>query len=71
MKYEYDFEPHDEREARHQWAEEWCKIIGQEISALNMYDRQRLFIMILEIRKRIERGDYSHPEKKKPPAPML
>lgn len=74
MRYTYTEElpqSHEDRERRHDWAAEWCDIIAKEVSGLTWFDRQKLFLIILEMEKRVRSGDYTHPARQGPPKPML
>lgn len=64
-------DPEPLRTQRHEWAKQWCEIIAEKIGGLDTSGHQRLYLVMHEIRRRIEACDYTHPERLGPNKPMI
>ena len=64
-------DPEPIRAQRHDWAVQWCEVIADEVGGLDASSHQRLYLIVHEMRRRIEAGDYTRPERVGPEKPMI
>jgi len=64
-------EPEPIRTQRREWAAQWGEIIAHELGGIGVYEHQMLCMIIDEMRRRVEAGDYTHPNRLGPEKPMI